>query len=192
MCGLRSRAAPQNSAEQAWMDSSAVAQQRLGAYSMLQMTKPMSLAWATAGNPLGQAAWILERFHDWGDLSEGDVEAVFGLDHLITNVMLYVMTDSFPSSLLLYHGLVREGGIDLADGERCPTPTGFAAFPGDALMPAPPASRVELLYNLVHWSEPPRGGHFAAMEKPAAFAQDVRTWANKVWPINREANERHA
>jgi len=184
MCGLRSAAPPQNEVEQTWMAKSAAAQQMLGGYSMVQMMKPLSLAWATAGNPLGQAAWILERFHDWGDLTEGDLEAVFGLDHLITNIMLYVMTDSFPSSLLFYHGLIREGGAGPTAGERCMTPTGFAAFPGDSLMPPPSASRVELLYNLVHWSDPPNGGHFAAMEKPAAFAHDVRAWANKVWPVN--------
>jgi pimeloyl-ACP methyl ester carboxylesterase len=182
MCGLRSEAPPQNDAEQAWMQRAGQAQQRLSGYSAVQMMKPLSLAWATAGNPLGQAAWILERFHDWADLSGGDVDSVFGLDHLITNAMLYVMTDSFPSAIWFYHGLIREGGINLAPGRRCETPTGFAAFPGDTLMPAPPRSRIELLYNLVHWSEPADGGHFAAMEKPAVFAADVRAWADKVWP----------
>jgi pimeloyl-ACP methyl ester carboxylesterase len=182
MCGLRSAAPPQGEAETAWMRKAGLAQQMLSGYSAVQMMKPLSLAWATAGNPLGQAAWILERFHDWADLSGGDIESVFGLDHLVTNAMLYVMTDSFPTSLWFYNGLVREGGINLAPGQRCETPTGYAAFPGDALMPTPPKSLVERLYNLVHWTEPPDGGHFAAMERPAAFAADVQAWAGEVWP----------
>jgi pimeloyl-ACP methyl ester carboxylesterase len=183
MPGLVSTAPPQSDAEQAWMQRSAAARQVLSGYSAVQMMKPLSLAWATAGNPLGQAAWILERFHDWADLSSGDLESVFGLDHLITNAMLYVMTDSFPTSLWFYHGLIREGGINIEPGRRCETPTGYAAFPGDALMPPPPRSRMDLMYNLVHWSDPPDGGHFAAMEKPAAFAEDVIAWAAKVWPV---------
>lgn len=181
MLGLRSTEPPQNEAEIAWMAKSGAAQQMLGGYSALQMVKPLSLGWLGAGNPLGQAAWILERFHDWADLSQGDLETLFGLDHLITNVMLYMMTDSFASSLWFYHGLIREGGINVAAGQRCEVPTGFAAFPGDALMPPPPRSRVELCFNLVHWTEPGMGGHFAAMEAPQAFSADVIKWADKVW-----------
>src|SRR3546814_19345944 len=96
--------------------------------------------------------------------------------------MLYVMTDSFASWIWFYNGLVREGGINMPEGTRCETPTGYAAFPGDALLPPPPRSRVELVYNLVHWTEMASGGHFAAMEQPAAFADDVLAWAGKVWP----------
>lgn len=181
MLGLRSPEPPRNDEEQAWISASAAAQQRLGGYSAVQMMKPLSLGWLGAGNPLGQAAWILERFHDWVDLSQGDLESVFGLDHLISNVMLYVMTDSFASSLWFYHGLVREGGVGVPPGQRCEVPTGFAAFPGDSLMPPPPRSRVELYFNLVHWSEPATGGHFAAMEKPSEFAADIVEWGEKVW-----------
>ncbi|MDE1145140.1 MAG: epoxide hydrolase [Azospirillaceae bacterium] len=181
MAGLRSETPPQNAEEGAWAQRSAMAQQMLSGYSMVQMMKPLSLAWATAGNPLGQAAWILERFHDWADLRGGDLEDVFGLDHLATNVLLYLMTGSFPTSLWFYHGLIREGGINLPPGRRCEVSTGFAAFPGDALMPPPPRSRIELLYNLVHWTEPAAGGHFAAMEQPDVFVKDVTAWANKVW-----------
>lgn len=182
MLGLRSTEPPQNEAEAAWMAASGAAQQRLGGYSAVQMTKPLSLGWLGAGNPLGQAAWILERFNDWADLHGGDVETVFGMDHLVTSVMLYAMTDSFASSLWFYHGLIGEGGIDVAPGQRCTVPTGFAAFPGDTLMPPPPRSRIELCYDVVHWSEPPSGGHFAVMEQPGLFADDVIAWAERVWP----------
>jgi hypothetical protein len=96
--------------------------------------------------------------------------------------MLYAMTDSFASSLWFYHGLIREGLPMLPAGVRCEVPTGYADFPGDALMPSPPRSRIELCFNLVHWGDPGEGGHFAAMEKPALFANDVIEWAGQVWP----------
>lgn len=183
LAGLRSSEPAQNAAETEWMAKAGAAGQRLSGYSQVQMMKPLSLGWLGAGNPLGQAAWILERFHDWADLSAGDLESVFGMDHLVTNVMLYAMTDSFASSLWFYHGLIREGGPMLPAGVRCEVPTGYADFPGDALMPTPPRSRIELCFNLVHWGEPGEGGHFAAMEKPALFADDVIEWAAKVWPV---------
>jgi len=183
MAALRSSLPLQNAAEQEWAAKATSAHQAMSAYSILQMTKPMSLAYVAAGNPLGQAAWILERFHDWSDLTQGDLEAVYGLDHLITNIMLYVMTDSFESSIWFYNGFVREGMGELGEGETCDTPVGFAAFPGDALLPVPPRSRMELVASkLMHWTEMPAGGHFAAMEQPQAFAQDVQSWAGKVWP----------
>lgn len=183
MVALRSAMPPQNPAEAEWARKSAAAYQMLSGYSMVQMMKPMSLAALGAGNPLGQAAWILERFHDWADLSQGDLESVFGLEHLVTNIMLYVMTGSFSSSLLFYNGLVGEGPLDLPEGKKCAVPVGIAAFPGDALLPVPPRSRVELVASdLMHWTDMPGGGHFAAMEKPDLFACDVAAWADKVWP----------
>lgn len=182
MSALRAAASPAGEDGLAWGKQMAAAQGRNGAYAALQMTKPLSLGWATAGNPLGQAAWILERFHDWSDLRETDLETLYGLDHLITNIMLYVFTGSFPTAAWFYNGMIREGGIQLAEGQRCQTPTGFARFPLDGVQPAPPRSHVEKLYNLVHWSEQPAGGHFAAMEQPAAFATDVMAWGRKVWP----------
>ena len=191
LVGLRSTAAPQNAAEKDWAAKAAQAYAAMSGYSVLQRTKPMSLALASAGNPLGQAAWIIERFHDWADLSERSFEDVFPLEHLAINALIYLMPGqgpqgrrqgSFASSLLFYNGLEREGGINLSTGERCEVPSGYANFPGDALMPPPPRSRMELCFNLVHWTDMPRGGHFAAMEQPGLFAADVTDFAGKVWP----------
>jgi pimeloyl-ACP methyl ester carboxylesterase len=50
------------------------------------------------------------------------------------------------------------------------------------VQPAPPRSHVERLYNIVHWSDQPTGGHFAAMEQPEAFAADLIEWGRQVWP----------
>ncbi len=58
-----------------------------------------------------------------------------------------------------------------------PPPTAFANFPGEALYTAPPRSWAERAYNIVRWTEQPLGGHFAAMEQPELFVEDVRAWA---------------
>lgn len=182
--GIESSAAPRNHEEQAWGAQVRAARARWAGYAAVQTVKPMSLAWAMAGNPLGQASWILERFHDWADLGGHELESIFRIDRLITNVMLYVMTDSFASALWLYRGFLEEGGLAVERGTRCEVPTAYADFPGDALLVSPPRSRLDLHYNLVRMTSMPKGGHFAAMEQPALFAADVIEWGRTAWPID--------
>ena len=179
MLGLRPPGPPQGEAESVWAANSAQAMDRLGAYFRLQASKPQSLAWLGAGNPVGQAAWIVERFYDWSDHRSTPFEAVFTRDQLLTNVMIYVMTGSFTTGAWYYRALLEGGGAPLAEGQRCETPTAYANFPGEALYAAPPRAYAERAYNITRWTEQPRGGHFAAMEQPDLFVADVREWARE-------------
>jgi pimeloyl-ACP methyl ester carboxylesterase len=180
MMGLRSAGPPQGEEELAWAQQGQAASQTLGAYFQLQASKPQSLAWAMADNPVGQAAWIVERFHDWSDLRTRPFEAVYAMDQLLTNIMIYVMTGSFTTSVWYYRALFEEGGAALAQGQRVETPTAFANFPGEALYKSPPRSFAERSYNVTRWTDMPRGGHFAAMEAPDLYVEDVRAWARAV------------
>ena len=183
MLGFRPAGGPQNMPEEtAWMTRGGVAMDMLGAYFRLQVSKPQSVAWLGAGNPVGQAAWICERFYDWCDRREKPFDQVFTRDQLLTNVMIYVMTGSFTTGAWYYRALIEEGALPLPDGQRCETPTAFANFPGEALYSAPPRPYAERAYNIVRWTEQPRGGHFAAMEEPDLFVDDLRDWARGVAP----------
>lgn len=175
MIGFRPSGPPQSDAEIAWLTRQGAMMDMMGAYFRLQASKPQSLAWMGAGNPVGQAAWIAERFHDWSDLRAKSLDEVHPKDRLLTNIMLYVMTGSFTTGAWYYRGLLEEGGVNL-DGKRCETPTAFANFPGEPLYSAPPRSWADRAYNIVRWTEMPRGGHFAAMEEPDLFVDDVRAW----------------
>jgi pimeloyl-ACP methyl ester carboxylesterase len=183
MMAFRSMTPPQNEAEQQWMQTVQAAQMAYSGYSAVQIFKPQSLAWATAGNPLGQAAWIAERFHDWSDLRERSFDDVHPMDALLTNIMLYVMTDSFATAAWFYPGVALDGFAVLPPGQRCETPTTYANFPGDSLLPSPPRSRMELTYNVQGWTDFPSGGHFAALERPAEFLSSVQEWGRQVWPL---------
>ena len=176
MMGFRPHGGPQGDAELAWAQRQAGAQDVMGAYFRLQVSKPQSIAWMGAGNPVGQAAWILERFHDWSDLSVKTLDEASSKDRLLTNIMIYVMTNSFTSGAWYYRGLVEEGGLAFAPGERLETPTAFANFPGEPLYTAPPRSFAERAHNIVRWTDMPRGGHFAAMEEPDLFVGEVQEW----------------
>lgn len=180
MIGFRPAGGPQDEAEIGWIRRQQGMMDVMGAYFRLQASKPQSLAWMAAGNPVGQAAWITERFHDWADLSAKSLDEAFPKDRLLTNIMLYVMTDSFTTGAWYYRGLIEEGGVALKAGERCETPTAFANFPGEPLYTAPPRSWAERAYNIVRWTDMPRGGHFAAMEEPDLFVGEVRAWGRSV------------
>jgi microsomal epoxide hydrolase len=179
MLGFRPHGGPIDEAEIAWATRQAGAMDVMGAYFRLQVSKPQSIAWMGAGNPVGQAAWIAERFHDWSDLRAKSMDEVYPKDRLLTNIMIYVMTGSFTSGAWYYRGLVEEGGLAFGPGERLETPTAFANFPGEPLYSAPPRSFAERAYNVVRWTEMPSGGHFAAMEEPDLFVDEVRAWARE-------------
>ena len=176
MLGLRSATPPQGDAEVAWAVRTGQAMQAMGAYFQLQASKPQSLAWAMADNPVGQAAWIVERFHDWSDLRSKPFEAAYSMDQLLTNIMIYVMTGSFTTSVWYYRAAMEEFAAVLQAGTRVETPTAFANFPGEPLYSPPPRSMAERAYNITRWTNMPRGGHFAAMEEPDLYVEEVQDW----------------
>lgn len=173
-------AMPSTEAEVAWATHMGKAMQAEGAYFQEQSTKPQTLAHALMDSPVGTAAWIVEKFHGWSDLGDhGDIERVYTLDQLITNVMIYLVTDSIATSVWYYRARFEEQA-SLAPGQRCETPTAVAVYPGERVFSAPPRSWAERSYNIVRWQEMADGGHFAAMEKPDAFVADLRAWAREL------------
>jgi pimeloyl-ACP methyl ester carboxylesterase len=138
-----------------------------GAYAMVQTTRPRSLAVALTDSPVGLASWIVDRFHAWSD---GDLEARFGKDDLLTNIMLYWVTQTIGSSMQHYYATARSPSLRPSD--RVDRPVGVAVFPHD-IGGVPPRSFAERTLNVARWTEMPRGGHFAALEEPALFARDV-------------------
>ncbi len=174
-------AEPQTAEEKQWKQAFTEAEQRLGAYAQLQRTRPSSLNYAMADNPAAQAAWIAERFHDWADLRQRPFDAVFPRDRLLTNLMVYVANDAFPFAAWYYAAAEAEEVRRMPPGRRVTVPTAFAAYP-DPRSPTPPRSWVERGYALKRWTEMPRGGHFAAMEAPDLFVQDLRAWAGALPP----------
>jgi pimeloyl-ACP methyl ester carboxylesterase len=137
-------------------------------YASEQMTKPQTVGAALNDSPVGLLAWIVEKFRSWSDC-DGHPENCFTRDQLITNVMLYWVTQTAASSSRLYWEHMHGGG--LAGAPYVSTPTGVARYPKEPLRF--PRSWVERNYNIAHWAVMPRGGHFAAMEQPELFASDV-------------------
>ena len=121
-----------------------------------QATKPLTLAYAMSDSPVGVAAWIIEKFYGWSDLKQRDFLEVFSKDELITNVMIYLVTNSFETASWIYYGRRKlEGGRVMSpEGKRVEVPTACAVFPKE-LLPWPPRPYVERLYNVAQWTEMP-------------------------------------
>jgi pimeloyl-ACP methyl ester carboxylesterase len=137
-------------------------------YFELQATRPQTLAYALTDSPVGQLAWIVERFKEWTHAAEVPEDAV-DRDQLLTNVMLYWLTGTAGSSARLYYDNLH---ADFVPPQPVTTPTGVAVFAEDYAI----RRYAERGHNLVHWSEFDRGGHFAAMEAPDLLVGDVRTF----------------
>ncbi len=147
MIGFRPMpATPETDDEKAWVARTQAAMQMEGAYFMEQATKPQTLALALMDSPVGQAAWILEKFHGWSDLTDGDLWSVYTKDQLLTNVMLYLVNEAFATSVWYYKAFFEEGGASLPAGERCEAPTGFANFPGETIYTPPPRTWCDKVY----------------------------------------------
>jgi pimeloyl-ACP methyl ester carboxylesterase len=153
------------------------------AYFAIQSTRPLTLGYGLNDSPAGLAAWIVDKFWAWSD-HHGDLENSFTKDELLTNVMIYWVTESSPSSVRIYfetrHNQPRPASMTPFKSTGSASPLGFALFPKE--INVPPRAWVErsVGQQLIHWTEMSRGGHFAALETPALLAEDVREFFHKV------------
>jgi epoxide hydrolase len=139
-------------------------------YFSLQGTRPQTIAYALTDSPVGQLAWIVEKFKEWTDSADVPEDAV-DRDQMLTNVMLYWLTETARSSADIYKEDTSAFGVP----EMNATPTGLALFPAEIGQPIRQLAE-QTNTNIVHWSEFDRGGHFAAMEEPDLLIEDVRTF----------------
>ena len=143
------------------------------AYQQIQGSKPQTLGYGLNDSPTGLAAWIVEKFHGWTDMPQGAtgyLDNHFTKDELLTNIAIYWFTGTITSSTRIYY-----------ENSKTPieTPLGFINVPtGAAIFPAEifvtPRAWAEAAYDLRHWSVMSEGGHFAALEKPDLYLNDLQ------------------
>jgi epoxide hydrolase len=159
--------------EAAWLAESA----RLWAdgmgYYAIQSTRPQTLAVALADSPLGLLAWLAEKYLAWSD-RDASGRSLVSDAALIDEVALYWMSDSIGSSVRFYYDAAHAHSARA----RVSVPTGVAVFPREILKT--PRAWMAQRFNLVHWSLKARGGHFAALEVPQLFVEEVRTFAAQI------------
>jgi len=177
VAGRPENPAPVTEEEKAGLAGMARFQREESGYALEQGTKPQTLGVGLNDSPAGLLAWIVEKFQGWSDC-DGHPENVYPRDRLITNVMLYWVTQTITSSVRLYWESKHSGLWDAAP-EFVRAPTGVARYPKEEVLRFP-RSWVEQFYNVKHWTVMPRGGHFAAMEQPELFVEDLRSFFRTV------------
>jgi pimeloyl-ACP methyl ester carboxylesterase len=92
----------------------------------------------------------------------------------LANISFYWFTAAIGSSFWPYYGRLHSG-LPISPEHPIAVPTGYAAFPKKIIVP--PRSIAEKTYaNIQRWTEMEAGGHFAAMEQPAALAAEIQNF----------------
>jgi pimeloyl-ACP methyl ester carboxylesterase len=141
-----------------------------GGYVMIQSTKPQTLAYGLSDSPIGLAAWIIEKFYGWSDI-DGNIEREYTKDELLTNIMIYWVTQTINPSIRSYYE--ESHAPSLKPGQRVEVPVAMALFPKDT---PPPRALAERTLRIERWTEMPRGGHFPALEVPELYAGDLQAF----------------
>jgi microsomal epoxide hydrolase len=141
-----------------------------GAFNMIQSTKPQTLGYALNDSPVGLASWIIEKFNSWSD-NDGNIENSLTKDELLTNIMIYWVSQSINSSIRTYAENARASYMGgLKSSQRVTVSTGVSLFPKEAQFPKEWANRMA---NITKFSVMKKGGHFAAMEVPEVYSKEL-------------------
>jgi microsomal epoxide hydrolase len=187
LVGIHLNAAPPSDAptdnelpdeERVWRRAAATYTAQESDYFNEQQHKPGTVSFALYDNPLGTAAWIIEKFKVLSD-SGDNIEHAFTKDQLLTSVMIYLVSDTAATSVWFYRGSADDRSGAPSPGKPI-VPMGFASFPGEMLQLNPPRIVLERNFNLVHYTRMPKGGHFACLEQPQLFVEDVRQFFRKL------------
>ena len=157
--------------ERAWMAGMAAWSAAEGAYMAMHRTKPQTAAVGLTDSPAGLAAWIVEKLRAWSDCG-GDISRSFTMDEILTNVTIYWLTETIGSSMRMYHANAQIPAAQQA--RRVEVPSGFTLFPGN--ISRAPRRWLERTTNLVRFTQAPRGGHFAPLEEPEFYAEELRAF----------------
>ncbi|HTY97654.1 MAG TPA: epoxide hydrolase [Solirubrobacteraceae bacterium] len=136
-------------------------------YSTQQSTRPQTVGYGLVDSPAGLCGWIVEKFWSWTDC-DGHPENVLARDELLDNVMLYWLPAAGASSARLYWESFNSRNFD-----PIAVPAGISVFPKEIFRVSRRWAETRFT-DLRHFGEPPRGGHFAAMEQPQRFVEEVR------------------
>lgn len=177
LAGNEPAAALKTPEERAWHDLSGACYRTGGAYMDLQSREPVTTGYLLAGSAVAMAAWTCDKFLRWTDgrgKGPARAEAIIGRSFLQDTLSLFALTETAASALWLYPGYDSDQSVM---PRRLDVPTTVFRLPNDPVFPWPPCSLLERHYNVVRWTTPPHGAHFAALEVPDLLEQDLLAFA---------------
>ncbi|EFC41014.1 predicted protein [Naegleria gruberi] len=155
-------------------------------YQAMQSSKPDSIGVALLDSPLGLMNYILEKFVSWTDIEPRDTTGLFKVitrDEFLTNVMIYYTTNTIDSSMRKYYN-VAKGAEEHKLGTKnyLQTPTACAVFKDLFRAPKSTAARN---FNLIQYNRYEKGGHFAALENGQTLVDDLISFTEKVYNLQK-------
>jgi len=149
-----------------------------GAFNLIQATKPQSLAFAMADSPAGLAAWIMSFMAGMG--IGDDVDNRLGRDEIITNIMIYWVTNTTASSFRIYSLNMQKAPSIKGKNTKVPVAVATEApIPGGVRLPKEWADR-QTMNNVIQFHDMIKAGHFAAWEDPEFYVTDLNEFADKL------------
>lgn len=147
-------------------------------YMAIQATRPQTLAYALTDSPVGQLAWLVEKYFAWSQ-STTDPEDALTRDQILDTATLYWLTGTAGTAANFYYEMADFLPTAATPPPAPPplhTPLGVAVYAHDSAL-AVRAFAEPLYPNIVQWSEFAQGGHFPALEQPEYFVRDLRNFA---------------
>jgi epoxide hydrolase len=145
-------------------------------YSQEHGTRPQTIGYSLTDSPAGLCAWIVEKFRAWTDWDE-HLETAVSRDDLLDNLMLYWLPGTGASSARLYWESIGQVSdvITKSVGQTVDVPTGCSIFPKENQRPSRRWAERRFT-DIRYWNEPDKGGHFAALEQPDIFINELRSF----------------
>lgn len=134
-------------------------------YIAIQSTRPQTLAYGLTDSPVGQLAWIMDKFREWTHPRNVDPDKIIDRDRLLTNVMLYWLNGTAGSA-----AYVGYASVSYAPRPNSGVPTAAILFAHDVCI----RRYCEPENTITRWIDVDRGGHFAALEEPVLLTNDIR------------------
>jgi pimeloyl-ACP methyl ester carboxylesterase len=165
--------------EKAYVKAEVEYTEKEGAYFRLQATRPETIAYALADSPVGWAAYMLDKWQKWTPGGPGEFVKAYSRDHLLTEVMIYLVTDTVPTGIWPYAGFAQEP-FGLQPGQTLDQPFGYSSF-DDPLLPRMPRRFIERSRpHIKLWREHEKGGHFPMLTATDILATDAIDFAGQL------------
>jgi pimeloyl-ACP methyl ester carboxylesterase len=153
----------------------------MSGYLVLQSSRPQTVSYGLTDSPVGQLAWIVEKFREW-NRSVRTPDELVSRDLLLSNVTIYWLTRTAGTSAQLYFESAAYLSRFFTPGvppEPVHVPIGVASFRQDSTPPI--RAFAERDYpSITRWSELDGVGHFATMERPELFVADIQDFVGSL------------
>ncbi|KAG9080422.1 hypothetical protein FS749_008010 [Ceratobasidium sp. UAMH 11750] len=159
--------------KQRFADSAIWAQTGNG-YFVEMATRPATIGLALYDNPIGQLAWLGEKYLEWSDPAYGVPPSTMTNNTILTAVSIYYLTRTFETATNTYYQNPFGFQFTMLKAIN-DVPMGFADYRYEAFYY--PKFYLAEMGNLVFHSEHRRGGHLSALDNPPEYVSDIQKMA---------------